>query len=60
MGKIKNAFSLMADVAVAYGEREDKIRELTKILMTKTRDADYESVYKVATVLVDQAEINWK
>lgn len=60
MGFFKNALTTTLEVADKFAERQNKINELTNILMQKTNGVDVDQARKIAAVLTDQAEITWK
>ena len=60
MGFFKNALNTSLEVAGAVAERQNKVNEMTNILMQKTNGVDVDQAKKIAAVLVDQAEVTWK
>ena len=60
MGKIKNAFNLLAEVGNAMTERNNEIHEMASMIVKKGYDIDYRDAHEVAAILVDHAEVTWK
>jgi len=60
MGKLMNALEAVGKVASALGERNMEIDEMTRELMKRSYGVDPIEARKIATVLVDRAEVTWK
>jgi hypothetical protein len=61
MGRFKNALGTLGDVAVALGDRQHKIDDMTNELLKRTYSGvDARAARKIATVLVDHAKVEWK
>jgi len=60
MGKIKNALKTLGEVADAYATRSNKIEDMTREIMRRGYGLDPIETKKIATILIDHAEITWK
>lgn len=60
MGKIKSALSTAGKVLDTMADRKEKVDQMTHDILRRTNDVDPAEARKIATMLVDRAEVTWK
>lgn len=60
MSKFKNAMSTLGKVADRMIDRSQEIDKMTNELMRRGYGIELASAKKIATILIDQADVTWK
>lgn len=60
MGRFKTAMKVLGEISDAHYVQQKKVDDMTRELSRRCYGADPIEVRKIATVLVNHAEVTWK
>jgi DNA-binding transcriptional regulator/RsmH inhibitor MraZ len=60
MGRFKNAMKVIGEGLNAMAEHDQKVREMTRKILSHSYGLEYDHAEEVARVLVNHAEVTWK
>ena len=60
MSRFTSALKTLVEIGGAMAEQQQKVNEMTNLLMQKTNGVNLDQAKKIAEVLVTQAEVTWK